>query len=272
MNALIVAGILDRAGQSLGGFLPRLAGALVLLAVGLIVARIIGRTVAKALEAAGLDAFAETHDIDDALERIGLQRPVSTLVGRALRIALSLVVVFAALSLLGLQFLSDSLNAATLYIPDVLVALVILVAGLAVAAILRRRVDRLTEQMDLPVPLGRLTEIAVLAIFAVTAATQLAIATATLVSILVVLLGAVALTLALAFGLGGREVARAVSAARYARESLSPGQRIAVAGFEGTVEAIEPTALVLRIGPDRTVRLPSHLLLETPVTVFDGPA
>ena len=106
--------ILDRAGESLGGFLPRLGGALVLIVVGVLLARLIGRLVAKALAAAGFDDFANRFGVGDTLERVGLGDSLSLLAGRALRIGLTLVAIFAALSLLGLQFLDESLNAAVL--------------------------------------------------------------------------------------------------------------------------------------------------------------
>lgn len=266
------AAIVQRASDQLGSFLPRLGGALVLLVVGFLLARLIGKTVTKALQALGLDDLAERHGVNAVLDRVGAPGSLSEVTGRAIRITLTLVVLFAALSLLGLQFLGDSLNTATLYLPNLLVAAALLLAGVTLAAIARRQADRVSEQMDAPVPLGRVAEIVILAIFLLLAAQQLRLSSDLLVVLLVVLLGAAALTLTLAFGLGGREVARNVSAAHYAHEGLASGRRIAVGVVDGTIEAIEPAAITVRTGPDRVVRVPNHLLLETPVTIFDEDA
>ena len=123
------ATVVQQAGQSLGGFLPRLGGALVLLVVGLIVARIVGALVARGLRAAGTDDFVDRYGVQDTLDRVGVAAPFTRVVGRIVRVALSLVVLFAALSLLGLQFLSESLNQAVLFIPNLLVALALVLAA-----------------------------------------------------------------------------------------------------------------------------------------------
>jgi len=205
---MIFATILDQAGDSLGGFLPRLAGALVLL-----------------------------------------------------------VVVFAALSLLGLQFLSASLNAGILFLPRVLVAIVLLLAGVVLAQLARRQVDRLAEQMDLPGPLGVLAEVTVLAVFGVTALAHLGVPVSVLLLIVAIVLSGVALTFALAFGIGGQAMAREVSARRYVEGAYSVGQDISLGDVRGTIAAIEATSTILEtVGGDR-LRVPNSQIVGSIITV-----
>ena len=147
--------ILNQAGNQLGGFLPRLGGALLLLLIGLLVARVLCKLLAKALRAAEVDEIAERIGVSDVLARARLGRSLASVVAVAIRIALSIVVIFAALSLLGLQFLSESLNHGVLVLPKLLIAAALLLAGVVLGGFARERVDRLTYQMDLPVPLGR---------------------------------------------------------------------------------------------------------------------
>lgn len=267
---MLAVSILDRAGESLGGFLPRLGGALVLLLLGILLARLIGRLVTKALDAAGLDAFADRFGVGDTLESAGLGRSLSRLTGRALRIGLTLVVIFAALSLLGLQFLDDSLNAAVIFLPKLLVAAVLILVGVVAGALARDATDRLAHQMDLPLPLGRIVQIAVVAVFAITAAAQIAVSTVILMVLVGTVLAAVAATLALAFGLGGQGLARELSAGRYVRGAFSPGQDISFGEVRGEVVAVETAATVLRKPSGQTVRVPNDLLLTSVVTVH-GP-
>ena len=63
------------------------------------------------------------------LEQAGLGDSLAVVIGRAVRIALTIVVLFAALSLLGLQFLSDSLNKGIQELPKLLIAAALLLAG-----------------------------------------------------------------------------------------------------------------------------------------------
>jgi small-conductance mechanosensitive channel len=261
-----VASVLDRAGDSLGDFLPQLAGAFVLLVVGLLVARLVGRLVRRGLLAVGLDEFARRWGITDTLVQARLQPSLAALVGAAVRITLSVIAAFAALTLLGLELLSQSLNEAVLFLPNLLAALALLLAGVVLAGLARDRVDRFTYQMDFAVPLGQLAQISTLAIFALMAAAQIGVSADILFIVIAILLAAAAGTFALAFGLGGREVARALNAGRFVRGAFQVGQTISVGQIRGTIVAIEPEATVIGTG-DRLVRVPNNLLLESMVTI-----
>jgi small-conductance mechanosensitive channel len=266
----IAVTIIDTAGETLGGFLPRFAGALVLLLVGVLLARLAGRLVRGALQRLGVDSAGERIGAGEVLERAGLGRSLSRVLGHAVRIGLTLVVLFAALSLLGLQFLSESLNAAVLYLPNLLIAALLLLAGVVLGGLARERVDRVTRQMDLPVPLGAAVQVGVVAVFGITAAAQLGVATATLVALLMIVLAALGATFALAFGLGGREVARELSAGRYLRNAYAAGQTITVGELRGEIVSIDTAATVLRTGENQTVRVPNNLLLGSVVTVHEA--
>jgi small-conductance mechanosensitive channel len=263
---MIVATILDQAGDQLGGFLPRLAGALLLLVIGLLLARVFARLLRRGLRMAGLDSTADRWGVADVLDRAGLGRSLAHVLSVAVRISLTVVVVFAALSLLGLQFLSRSLNEGVLFLPKVLAALALVLIGVVLAAFVRERVDRTATQWDLPIPLGPVFQGVVLAIFIITAAAQLTISIALLMVLVAVLLAAVAAPFALAFGLGGRDVARSLSAGRYVRTAFSEGQVIRVDGIRGTVERIEPSATVLRTDTERIV-VPNHVLIDQTVVI-----
>lgn len=266
-----LATVIDQAGEQLGGFLPRLGGALLLLVLGIVAARILGRIVRRALERAGLDGLSERWGASEVLERAGLGRSLSRLLGAAVRIGLTLVVIFAALSLLGLQFLSDSLNQAVLFLPNILMAGALLLAGVVLGAIARERIDRTARQMDFPVPLGAVAQTVVVAVFAITAAAQIAVSTAILMVLVGIVLATAAATLALAFGLGGREVARELSAGRYLRGSYEVGQRISFDEISGEIVSFETAATVLRGNGGDTVRVPNNRLLSSVVTVHASP-
>jgi len=265
-SPLPVATILDEAGTQLGGFIPRLGGVLLLLVVGIIVARVVARLLRRGLRMAGLDSTAERYGVADVLERAGLGRSLSHVLAVAVRISLTVVVVFAALSLLGLQFLSRSLNEGVLLLPKVLAALALVLIGVVLAAFVRDRVDRTATQWDLPIPIGPVAQGVVLAIFIITAAAQLTISIALLMVLVAILLAAAAAPFALAFGLGGRDVARSLSAGRYVRAAFDEGQVIRVDDIRGRVERIEPSATVLRSGTE-TIRVPNHVLIDRTVVI-----
>ena len=157
-----------------------------------------------------------------------------------------------------------------LFLPDILAALALLLAGVVLAGLVRERVDRLTYQMDFPVPLGQLAQVATLAIFAITAAAQVGVSADILILVISIILAAVAGTFALAFGLGGREVARSLNAGRFVRGAFDVGQTIRVGELRGQILAIDPDATVIGTAEGR-VRVPNHMLLESVVTIYGQP-
>ena len=80
------------------------------------------------------------------------------------------------------------------------------------------------------------------------------------------LLAACALTLALAFGLGAREMARSLTSGRYARADFEVGQTIRVGDVRGEIVSIEAAATTLKAG-NETIRVPNSLLVERMVVV-----
>ncbi len=262
MIALPSATILDRAGDELGAFLPRLVGALVLLIVGLLIAKLIAVILRRALEAASLDDAAARVGVEEHLSRAGLPSSLSRVIASAVRLALSLIVIFAALSLLGLGYLNESLNAAVLAIPKILIAAALVLIGLVLGGIARQRVERLTFQLDLPISLGQVAQVTVVAIFAITAAAQIAVSTAILLILVAIFLAGAMSILALAFGLGGQGVARELSAGRHARNAFAAGEEITVSGVRGRVVEVETMATLLETSEGETVRVPNRFLVE----------
>lgn len=262
----MTATVLEQAGNQLGSFLPRLAGAILLAVAGIIFAILAGRLVRLTATKLGLDDGAERVGLADVLDRAGLGRSLARLAGRVVRISLIVVVLFAALSLLGLQFLSAALNEGVLFIPRVLLALVLLLAGIVLGAFAREWIERTSAQMDLPVAMGPVAQVIVIGFFALTAAAQIGVSIAPVMLILTVGLIAATAAISLSFGLGSKEIARSLSAARYARADFAVGQTVRVGELRGTIERIDSAATLLRSGGDR-IRIPNHLLVEGAVTV-----
>jgi small-conductance mechanosensitive channel len=263
----LAASILERAGETLGDYLPRLAGALAVLVLGLLLVRLLARGLRGLLARAGVDRLAERAGVHDVLARVGLERSLSRVVEVAVRIALNIAVLLAAVALLGLEQLSDTINQAVLFLPKVLAALALVLAGAVLGSLARQRVERTAYQMDLRGPLGPVAQWFVMGVFAILALAQLGIPTGILTVLAAVAAAGLALTGALAFGLGGRELARDVSAGRYVGTAFSVGQEITIRGHRGQIVAIEGASTVLGTDNGTSVRIPNHLFLETDVLV-----
>jgi small-conductance mechanosensitive channel len=265
----MIATVIERAGDQLGDFLPRFAGALLLFVAGLIIASIVGRITRKALVRVGLDRLGDRSGATDLLAQGGLGGSLSALVATAVRLTILVVASFAALTLLGLAFLSDSLNQGILFIPRLLTALALVLIGVVVGAIVRAWLERTSAQLDFPVSIGPIVQVLVVAIFGLCAAAQAGVSVAPLVATALLLIGAIAVTLSLAFGLGAREIARSLSSGRYARADFEVGQTIRVDDVRGEILRIDAAAVTLKAG-DETIRVPNSILVERIVVVEGG--
>jgi small-conductance mechanosensitive channel len=265
----MTATVFDRAGDQLGQFLPRLGGALLLLVIGLLAAIVLGRLVRRALVRLGVDRFAERTNTQSLLQEAGLGDSLAALVGAAVRISVVIVAVFASLSLLGLEFLSDSLNQGILFIPRLLTALALVLIGVVLGAFVRAWIERTSSQLDFPLAIGAVAQVVVIVLFGLCAAAQAGVTVAPITAVAAVLLGAVALTLALAFGLGSREIARSLSSGRFARADFEVGQTIRIDDVRGTIVRIDSAATTLQ-SSDGTVRIPNSVLVERVVVVEAG--
>ena len=110
---VLAASVLERAEATLGEALPRLAGALLLVIVGLPIVILLSRFVRRMLLVAGLDDLGERSGVHDGLSRLGLERSLSRLIARGVRIALIVLVMVAAISLLGFGALAAGVILAT---------------------------------------------------------------------------------------------------------------------------------------------------------------
>ena len=110
-----------------------------------------------------------------------------------------------------------------------------------------------------------------IAVFAVTALAQIGVPTSMLAAVAGVIAGAAALTFALAFGLGSRDVAREASAGRYVSGAFRVGQRIGLGELRGEIVSIEAASTVLETDEGGRVRVPNHMLLDSVVAIDGDP-
>jgi hypothetical protein len=188
------------------GWLPHVLGFIAVLLIGWIVARVVGKLVAGATHRAGLDRALHGGTGGSFLQRV-VPRP-SHLLGRIVFWALFLSAFSLAAAVLGVAALTAFIGAVWGYLPNVIAAVLIFLVASAIAGGVVTLVNRTMGDT----PLGKIVATAV-PILVLTIATfmileQLKIAHDIVVTTYTLVLGAIALASALAFGLGGRDVAR----------------------------------------------------------------
>jgi hypothetical protein len=187
--------------------LPALFAATVLLLVGWVVARFLRRGVVRLLKLLRIDLLAEKTGIENFLLQGGVRYTAVTLLADLVYWMMMFTVILAALNSLGLQNASALFNKIILYMPNVIVALLVLMFGAFVARIVR--VVTFTYLSNVGISgadvIGHIAQWAILLFVVSIALEQLSIGGQILVSAFQIGFGAFCLALAIAFGLGGKD-------------------------------------------------------------------
>ena len=117
-------------------FLPRLLGALLILLIGWIVGRVVASLVTRALRAVRFDRIADRAEIDDMLRNAGVRLDPAAAVGELAKWFLFLIFFQAAATVLGIPQITAILNQIIAFIPNIVVALVIVLVGALAANLL----------------------------------------------------------------------------------------------------------------------------------------
>ena len=187
-------------------WLPSLIAALAILIIGFIIAKFVGKLVGRLLHRAGFDRLLQTSPGGGFVQR--LTSSPSTLLGRITFWALYLGVISLAVTALGIDALTAFLGEVYAYLPNVLAALLIFLVAGAVAAAVATLATRFLGDTGLGRIVATAAPILVMTIATFMILDQLKIAEDIVVITYAALIGSIALGSALAFGLGGREVAR----------------------------------------------------------------
>jgi hypothetical protein len=187
-------------------FIPEFLMALVIVAVGYVIAKVVAKIVGHALHGAGLDHQLQRGGAGAFVQKV--TSSPSRLIGTIAFWALFLGAVSLAVSVLGINALTDFVAAVYSYLPNVIAALAIFVVAGLVAGGVATLAQRLLGGTSLGKIVSTAGPILVMTIATFMILDQLKIAEDIVVITYAALLGAIALGSALAFGLGGRDVAR----------------------------------------------------------------
>jgi hypothetical protein len=241
----------DRAWDEFFIWVPRLLGFLAILVIGYVVAKLVGGIASRMLQRAGFDRFLE-RGVGGSLVMRVIQSP-SKLLGTLAFWAVFLGAASIAVDVLGIAALEDLVRSVWSYSPNVLAALLIFVVAGAIAGGVATLVERTMGDTPTGGIVKTVAPVLVMAIALFMILDQLEIANNIVTITYAALIGAVALGMALAFGLGGREVAARVLESAYAKgqEIKDDVRRDVKQGVERGKQEAESAAT--RIDDPRTV-------------------
>ena len=249
-------------------FIPNLFGALVVVVLGFAVAKLLDALLSKLLAKLGLDRLVGGTGLTKIMGRAGVKVPISTLIGRIVYWFVLLIFLVSAAESLGLQRVSATLDMLALYLPKVFGAALVLLVGVLLAQLVNGLVRGAAEGVgiDYSAGLGRIAQGLVIIISISVAISQQEVKTDLLNHVIVIALLTVGLAVALALGLGSREIAGQIIAGIYVRELYQVGQQVQIGDTEGQIEEIGTVKTTLLTDEGELVSFSNRILLDQRVS------
>jgi len=231
---------------------PQVVAMVVVVVLGYVIARVVGKFATTLAEKLGLQTAADQSGLADSMHRVGIQRNVSAIVGTIVFWLLMLVFLMAGFNILGAESLTKPMESIVAYIPKLLLATVVVVVGLLVATFLRGVVATSADRVGISyaehLANGCYYAFALLTFIA--AFNQIGVQFELLNQLILIAAGAVAVGFGLAFGLGGRDVMAGILAGYYVRQRLHSGDHVTIGHMEGTVREVGPVATIIETDED----------------------
>jgi hypothetical protein len=205
-------------------FLPKLVGFLLILLIGYIIARVVKGILTKALQKVGVDRALHSGTAGQYVNKVAPDTSPSRLIGSIAFWFLFLGALAIAVSQLGIAALDNFVASIGAYLPNVIAAVLIFVVAGAVAAAVGGLVARTMGDTPTGKVVGSIVPVLVMAIATFMILNQLQIAEDIVTITYAALLGAAALAMALAFGLGGRDLANRMLSDAYDKGQEQRGQ------------------------------------------------
>jgi hypothetical protein len=222
--AVDIGASLQQALDSFFAFIPRLIGFLIVLAIGFIVARVVKTVLVKLLEKVGLDKAMHSGSVGQYVNKAAPDFSPSRVIGVIAFWFIFLGALSIAVSQLGIPALNTFVASIAAYLPNVVAALLIFVVAGVIAAAVGGLVARTMGDTPTGKVVGSVVPVLVMAIATFMILNQLKIAPEIVTITYAALIGGVFLAMALAFGLGGREVAGQMLGDAYDKGQAQRGQ------------------------------------------------
>lgn len=192
----------------IGQFFVNILLVVIILLIGWLLSKLVKTVVVRVLRALRVDELSERVKLDSILAKGGIKYSLSELIGVICYWLALLVTFMVAINAIGLTIAADLLNKVVLYIPNIIAAIFILILGMFVATFLSNIVQTAAANAGISQTklLSKLTEVVIIAFAIFVALEQLRIGIKITEITLSIALGSIGLGVALAFGLGCKDI------------------------------------------------------------------
>ena len=227
---------------------PRVIMAIVILIVGIIVAKMVAKMVKKLLLAAKVDRLGESINQVDIVSKANVKIELSTIFSKTIYYFLLLIVFILASSSLDMPEVTNLISDIFKFIPKLLVAFIILIAGTLFADFLKKIIHTALKSLGVP-SAGMISSVFfyfLLINVVISALTQAEIKTDFLAQNVSILMGGIILAFAIGYGLASKDTMSNMLASFSMKNSFKIGDKVTIDGVTGVISDIDKSKLKIQ--------------------------
>ncbi len=227
-------------------FLPKLVGAIAILVVGWLAAKLLRRISKKLLSWTGLLAVFDTHGIDESFRKAGVKGTLGDFIAAFVFWVTMVLSVVSATEILGWPVVSSTLRDLLAYAPHLLGGIIVLVLAMLVSKPVAAFVSSLLSALDVPFKesAARLAGWLVVVVGIFLAVEQIGIDLTFLTANIHILVAGLVAALVLSFGIGCKGVVANLVAGFYTRQIFQEGQEVFIGKQRAKVKSLNEVSVV----------------------------
>jgi len=256
-------------GGSAASGLVRFLGALIILVIGSIVAKIVKKVITKVLKSINVDKLGDKLKEVDMFAAMDIQ--ISDVLAKLVYWVIFLVFMIVATEILAIPALSEAMvDIITVQLPKFLSAAVVFFVGAFIANLIKNFITNAALAMNIPIGkiLGTIVFYFLLVMFIIVALNQAGVDTAILNENMQIILGAILLAGALAFGLSSKDLMSNILGSYYIKDKFHSGQNIQFSNFEGTIISKTNTSITIQKENGNKVVIPLSKIAREEVQII----
>ncbi|MFM2395356.1 MAG: hypothetical protein RLZZ546_3339 [Bacteroidota bacterium] len=250
--------------------IPNLIMSIVILAVGIFIAKAIAKSIVVFLSKLGIDKYGEKLNEIEFVYKSGIKIKISTIFSKIVYYFLLLLFTLMATDILQMPALSNLVYGAIELLPNILVAIILMIAGLLGADALRKAV--LTACDSLGIPSGKIISIFIFYFVFITvfimALSQAKINTEFLAQNISIIIAGAVFAFSLGYGLASKDVVSNFLASFYSKDKIKIGDNIKFNGIEGQVIDMDKNSIVIA-GEGKKTIIPLNKLMSENVDILN---
>ena len=267
----IMTSSLKAFGEQFMKALPSVIGAVIVLLLGWLIAKLIGFTVTRVLKFIHFDILAEKAQIQKNLEKANVKAAPSKLLGKFVYWLIILFAIITAADILGWSSFSAEISKIIGFLPNLIVGIFFFMIGIYIAGFVRDLITGASESIGVKSGklVGNFVFYFLFVVVTLTALQQTGINTDIITSNLLIILGTILAAAAISYGLASREILTNILANYYTRNQYKKNMVVEIDGIKGEIIENSTIGLTIKINENEKMTIPSKELIQKKIKIFN---